>query len=75
MIIPKLAYEPSSFFHRAYPKTSRKSSTEPAVIPPTKSSKMPSFSYKVQGMFMPKIPANNVSTAIANDAIVNINWS
>lgn len=71
----KGTHEPSSFFHLAYPKIRKKSNTENAVTPPTKNSNIPSFLYSTQGMFIPNIPAIKVSTAIANDAMVNVNWS
>lgn len=71
--IMRWTYEPSSFFHLAYPKTSRKSNTQPAEEPPTKNPNIPFLLYNVQGMFIPNSPAIKVSAAIANDAMVNVN--
>jgi hypothetical protein len=68
-------YEPSSFFHLAYPKTSRKSNIQAAVMPATKYQKTPLTLYNGKGMFMPNHPAIKVSTATANDAMVSVNCS
>ena len=72
---PAVDHEPSSFFHLAYPRTSRNSNIQPAVTHPTKGLKTPCISYNGQGMFIPNNPAIRVSTAIANDAMVKVNWS
>lgn len=74
-IFSAAAYDPSSFFHLAYPRISRKSNVQEPVVTPTKRLNFPWLLYNSQGMFIPNIPATRVSTAIASDAIVNVSCS
>lgn len=71
-LILHLNYEPSSFFHLAYPSRSRKSKKQIAKVIPTKGPKTPFILYNWQGMFIPNTPAIRVSAAMANEAIVNV---